>query len=90
MNRILDDILKYGLTPSVTTRAMTMSIVVGTILVGINHGYCIWTGHYDVICLGQSLLTYLVPYSVSTLSSVLAISNSQIESGCTIEESMQE
>ncbi len=53
--------------------ALVMSAIVGTVLVAINHGYCVCKGMFGYVCLGQSMLTYLVPYCVSTISSVLAI-----------------
>ncbi len=62
---------------SVVKRALIMSAVVGTILVGINHGMCLYQGHFDGVCLCQSTVTFMVPYLVSTISSVLAMSEIQ-------------
>ena len=59
---------------SVVKRALIMAAVVGTILVGINHGMCLYQGHFNSVCLFQSALTFMVPYLVSTVSSVLAMS----------------
>lgn len=56
----------------VVTRALLMAAVVGTVLVGINHGTCIIEGHFNLTCFWQSALTYTIPYSVSTISSILA------------------
>ena len=53
--------------------ALVMSAIVGTILVTINHAKCVCMGMFDTTCLIQSILTYMVPYCVSTISSVLAI-----------------
>ncbi|MEM9943076.1 MAG: nitrate/nitrite transporter NrtS [Planctomycetota bacterium] len=58
---------------SVVRRALIMAVVVGLVLVTINHGMCIYKGHFGWICGIQSALTVLVPYTVSTISSVLAI-----------------
>jgi len=52
-----------------------MSLIVGTVLVLINHGMCIYSGHFGFTCFWQSALTFLVPYAVSTISSVLAMSD---------------
>ena len=59
---------------SVVRRALIMAAVVGMILVAINHGMCLFKGHFNSVCLLQSALTFLVPYMVSTVSSVLAMS----------------
>ena len=56
----------------VVKRALVISAIVGTILVAINHGNCIVMGHFGFTCAVQSGLTFLVPYCVSTVSSVLA------------------
>ena len=47
-----------------------MSLIVGTILVAINHGPAILAGELTRERVFQILLTYLVPYTVSTVSSV--------------------
>lgn len=57
----------------VVRRALVYLLVVGTILVGINHGDAILRGDIDGIRLFKMVLTPLVPYTVSTLSSVSAI-----------------
>ena len=75
MGGFFDDLVKHGGKPCVVKRATIMAVVVGTILVAINHGSCVCMGMFDMMCLTQSLLTYLVPYTVSTLSSVMAISS---------------
>jgi len=65
--------LQNAFKKCVVFRALYMAIIVGTILVAINHGVCIFSGHFGFTCFWQSALTYLVPYSVSTISSVLAM-----------------
>jgi hypothetical protein len=47
-----------------------MSLIVGTILTAINHGPAILAGEVTRQRLFQIALTYLVPYTVSTVSSV--------------------
>ena len=54
-------------------RALVFAVVVGSVLVVINHGHALLRGEVDA---GRGLrmgLTLLVPYVVSTLSSVLAL-----------------
>ena len=48
-------------------RAAKVGAVVGTILVAINQGPLMMSGHWPPIW--QVMLTYLVPYSVSSYSS---------------------
>ena len=54
-------------------RAFLYFVIVGTVLIGINHGDALLRGDVDGIRLFKMLLTPLVPYTVSTLSSVSAI-----------------
>ena len=57
----------------VVFRALCMAMIVGTVLVTINHGISIYNCEFNFTSLCQSALTYVVPYTVSTISSVLAI-----------------
>jgi len=59
--------------PSVVKRALKYALVVGFILIAINHGGAIISGHVTRGALVQMLLTVMVPYVVSTLSSVGAL-----------------
>jgi hypothetical protein len=59
----------------VVRRAFILAIIVGSLLIGINHGPCLASGHFTSSCFLQSVLTYFVPYFVSTISSVLAMSD---------------
>lgn len=54
-------------------RALRVSLLVGTILVIINHADAMLSGQITGIRLVQIALTYLVPYCVSTYASVGAI-----------------
>ncbi|WP_205737681.1 nitrate/nitrite transporter NrtS [Granulosicoccus antarcticus] len=54
-------------------RALRVSILVGVVLATINHGDRLLAGDIDVSIMFKILLTFCVPYSVSTYSSVLAI-----------------
>ncbi len=57
----------------VVQRALRFALVVGAILIAINHGDAIARGEFGTRRILQMGLTLLVPYVVSTLSSVLAI-----------------
>lgn len=57
----------------VARRATRFAIVVGAVLIAINHGDAIVRGEIGAGRVLQMGLTLLVPYVVSTLSSVLAI-----------------
>ena len=61
----------------IVRRAILMAIVVGFVLVSINHGMCVYKGMFSLTCFWQCALTFLVPYSVSTISSVLAVKSSR-------------
>ena len=59
--------------PSIVKRGLQYSIVVGTVLVLINHGDRLLKGTVSSYQWWQIVLTYAVPYIVSSLSSVQAI-----------------
>ena len=65
--------LRVALQPSVLRRGLLYAIIVGSVLVGINHGDAIRHGDVDGGRLLRIALTVLVPYLVSTFSSVGAI-----------------
>ncbi len=54
----------------VVQRAVRVALLVGTILALINHGNKLLAGVVDGTTMIQIVLTYLVPFSVSTWSSV--------------------
>ena len=54
-------------------RAVKVAVLVGPILVAVNQGDVILLGKLDVICLLKIGLTFMVPYFVSTFSSVAAL-----------------
>ena len=60
-------------SPPVVKRASVMAAVVGIILIAINHGPALLAGKVDAGRALQMGLTVLVPYTVSTVSSVLAM-----------------
>ncbi len=65
--------LALALSGPVLKRALKIAVIVGTLLALINHGERIITGSLTPENLLQIFLTYLVPYSVSTYSSVRSI-----------------
>jgi hypothetical protein len=58
---------------SVVIRAARIALVVGVVLALINHGHRLIAGALDGAALARIGLTFLVPYCVSTYSSVLAV-----------------
>jgi hypothetical protein len=73
----MSDFIKIALQPSVVNRALKISLVVGTVLALINHSPAIFSLTLSPQNIIQIVLTYLVPYGVSTYSSVKAIMNAQ-------------
>ncbi len=59
--------------PSVVRRAVQIASIVGVVLAVINHGDRLASGNFDRVTILKIGLTFLVPYCVSTYSSVLAI-----------------
>jgi hypothetical protein len=68
--------LSIAISPRVVKSAVRVSLLVGTILALINHGEAILALAVPRENLVQILLTYLVPYCVSTWSAVRAIQGS--------------
>jgi len=58
--------------PEVVYTALRFAVIVGPILVFINHGDAILAGTMDSLTWLKSALTMIVPYTVSTLSSISA------------------
>lgn len=65
--------IKTASQKNVIKRALIMAGIVGTVLIAVNHGSCILGGGTCGNCFLKSGITLLVPYCVSTVSSVLAI-----------------
>jgi hypothetical protein len=65
--------LDLALRASTVKRALSYAIVVGAVLISINHGDAILRGDITRGRLAKMALTVLVPYIVSTLSSVGAM-----------------
>jgi hypothetical protein len=58
---------------AVVRRALLFAVTVGPVLVAINHGDALLAGELGAGRLLKIGLTMLVPYAVSTISSVLAM-----------------
>ena len=62
--------LSIALEPTIVKRAIKYALVVGAVLIAINHGDAILRGDMNADHLFKMALTVLVPYCVSTASSV--------------------
>jgi len=69
------DWLKLCTAPCVIRRALLTALVVGLILTAINYGDAILTGQLSQAQALRMVLTFFVPYCVSTYSSASAIQN---------------
>jgi hypothetical protein len=69
----MNEWFRLAMRPSVVRRALLYSVIVGAILITINHGDAIIAGTVERGRLVKMALTVLVPYCVSTLSSVGAL-----------------
>lgn len=65
--------LDLALTSKVVKPALKVALFVGTLLALINHGSAILLMDLDISRFFQIVLTYFVPYGVSTYSAVKAI-----------------
>jgi hypothetical protein len=62
--------LRLAAHPKTVKRAFITAVIVGTVLIAINHGAAILAGQVTHARCFQMCLTVLVPYIVSTVSSV--------------------
>lgn len=70
-------ILQIAFNKPAVKRAALIASLVGTVLAVINHGDWILLGALDRTALVKIGLTYLVPFSVSMTSSILAAKDCQ-------------
>lgn len=68
--------LSIAVRRDVVMRALRVAVVVGTVLVCINQGDILLRGDLSVGIAAKILLTYCVPYAVSTFANVQAIRSS--------------
>ena len=61
---------QYATHPATVKRAFITALIVGTVLICINHGPAILNGQVTTFRIVQMCLTVFVPYAVSTISSV--------------------
>ncbi len=69
----MNDVLGLAFSRAVVRRALGYAVVVGAILIGINHGDALLRGEFSSTRAFKMMFTVLVPYTVSTLSSVQAV-----------------
>ena len=67
--------IRLALSGSVSWRALKVAALVGPILIVVNQGDVILRGGMSVVCMLKMALTFMVPYLVSTYSSVAALKN---------------
>lgn len=65
--------IRMACSRSVVVRGLKYAVVVGAILVAINHGDAIVRGELSLDRVSKMILTVFVPYAVSTSSSVAAM-----------------
>ena len=59
----------------VVVRALKTALLVGSILIAVNHGDALLRGDIDFVRLLKMLVTMAVPYCVSTFASVSTLKN---------------
>ncbi len=65
--------LRLARREDIVARARRVAMVVGTLLVIINYGDRLWLGELSAKDVFKMLLTYCVPYCVSTYAAVSAV-----------------
>jgi len=65
--------LSMALAARVVKRSLKVSLIVGSVLVGINHGDVLMSGEAGGELFWKIPMTYCVPFSVSTFASVDAL-----------------
>jgi hypothetical protein len=71
--------LRIAFSGPVRRRAIKVALVVGTVLLAINHGDAILSGNVPPVRLLRMILTVVVPYVVSTVSSTGAILDMRLD-----------
>lgn len=69
----MNEWLAIALTPAVRNRAVKVALLVGSIIAIINYGDKVFSGALMLRDVAKILMTFLVPYCVSTYSAVSAI-----------------
>ncbi len=73
--------LRIAMSPPVLVRGCKVAVVVGAVLIAINHGDAILRQDVNATRLWKMALTVLVPFLVSTSSSAQAIRQHERQSG---------
>jgi len=81
VGRVNAEWLRLALSPPVVRRALKYAVVVGAILIAINHWDALLAGDLPGSRLAKMALTVCVPYLVSTFSSVGAMREAQSRQG---------
>ena len=71
--------IRLALSGLVRWRAIKVAALVGPVLIGINQGDVILQEGLNVICVLKMGLTFMVPYCVSTFSSVEALRDCSVD-----------
>lgn len=71
--------LALAFEPGIVRRAIKVALIVGTIIGAINYGDKLLAGSITARDMVKIVLTYLVPYCVSTWSAVQALRAAQIK-----------
>ena len=74
----MGDFIRLVLRPDVIRRALLYAVVVGAILIAINHGDRLLQGDLDARRGVKLVLTPLVPFFVSLLSSASALRSESV------------
>ncbi len=69
----METMLQLAVSRAVVRRALGYAVVVGAILIAINHGDALLRGEVGPLQFVKMGLTVLVPFAVSTLSSIQAL-----------------
>jgi hypothetical protein len=69
----LNEWLSLARSPRIVHRALKYAIGVGSVLIVINHGDALLGGDVSLVRVLRMILTVIVPYCVSTASSVSSI-----------------
>ena len=83
----MGNFFNIALSAEVLPRAIKVALVVGTLLAAINHADALVDGTFALKNFIQVVLSYLVPYGVSTYSSVGAIQQRLLAEGADGAES---
>ncbi len=78
--------VQAALSPAVVRRSTKVSLIVGTILVAINHGDLLFSGAAGSTLFWKIPMTFCVPYAVSTYAAVDALRVSGGNSGSKVAD----